>query len=193
MGACTYPHSHVADAFMAEAQACEQAIGLRDANEAAHVLAREECRLSEEWLWIEEASELVERVAVDFVLLLIFFSGFGEFVGFLACCSRRYAPQALEPVWITSRQIKVGRQAMTWNVRYGGKIWVHIFPDKPVTGRPTETRMGLGKGSFEYWVTVTKPRKIIYEISGVTENIARKAISTAAPKMAIKTKFIISG
>ncbi|MBA0650218.1 hypothetical protein Goklo_017666 [Gossypium klotzschianum] len=64
MGACTYPHSHVADAFMAEAQACEQAIGLRDANEAAHVLAREECRLSEEWLWIEEASELVERVAV---------------------------------------------------------------------------------------------------------------------------------
>ena len=108
-------------------------------------------------------------------------------------CFGRYALQVLEPAWITSRQIEAGRRAMTRNVRRGGKIWVRIFPDKPVTVRPTETRMGSGKGSPEYWVAVVKPGRILYEMSGVAENIARKAISIAASKMPIKTQFIISG
>ncbi|CAH8340740.1 unnamed protein product [Eruca vesicaria subsp. sativa] len=81
---------------------------------------------------------------------------------------------------------------MTRNVRRGGKIWVRIFPDKPVTVRPAETRMGSGKGSPEYWVAVVKPDKILYEMGGVPENIARKAIEIAASKMPIKTQFIIS-
>nr|QWL25079.1 ribosomal protein L16 [Crambe hispanica subsp. abyssinica] len=107
-------------------------------------------------------------------------------------CFGRYALQTLEPAWITSRQIEAGRRAMTRNVRRGGKIWVRIFPDKPVTVRPAETRMGSGKGSPEYWVAVVKPGKILYEMGGVPENIARKAISIAASKMPIKTQFIIS-
>src|SRR5690606_16609015 len=94
--------------------------------------------------------------------------------------------------WITSRQIEAGRRAMTRNVRRGGKIWVRIFPDKPVTVRPAETRMGSGKGSPEYWVAVVKPGNILYEMGGVPENISRKAISIAASKMPIKTQFIIS-
>uniref|UniRef100_UPI0030E17928 ribosomal protein L16 n=1 Tax=Hedysarum lehmannianum TaxID=1402432 RepID=UPI0030E17928 len=107
-------------------------------------------------------------------------------------CFGKYALQALEPTWITSRQIEAGRRAMSRNVRRGGKIWVRIFPDKPVTVRPTETRMGSGKGSPEYWVAVVKPGKILYEMSGVPENIARKAISIAASKMPIRTQFILS-
>nr|YP_010158211.1 50S ribosomal protein L16 [Cyrtophyllum fragrans]QRG30279.1 50S ribosomal protein L16 [Cyrtophyllum fragrans] len=108
-------------------------------------------------------------------------------------CFGKYALQALEPAWITSRQIEAGRRAMTRNVRRGGKIWVRIFPDKPVTVRPAETRMGSGKGSPEYWVAVVKPGRILYEMNGVTENIARRAISIAASKMPIGTQFIISG
>ncbi|YP_009380168.1 ribosomal protein L16 (chloroplast) [Chenopodium quinoa] len=108
-------------------------------------------------------------------------------------CFGRYALQALEPAWITSRQIEAGRRAMTRNARRGGKIWVRIFPDKPVTVRPAETRMGSGKGSPEYWVAVVKPGRILYEISGVAENIARRAIAIAASKMPIRTQFIISG
>nr|CUR05110.1 rpl16 [Acacia obtecta] len=107
-------------------------------------------------------------------------------------CFGRYALQALEPAWITSRQIEAGRRAMSRNARRGGKIWVRIFPDKPVTVRPTETRMGSGKGSPEYWVAVVKPGRIVYEMGGVTENIARKAIAIAASKMPIRTRFIIS-
>nr|QXO89872.1 ribosomal protein L16 [Erythrostemon hughesii] len=107
-------------------------------------------------------------------------------------CFGRYALQALEPTWITSRQIEAGRRAMSRNARRGGKIWVRIFPDKPVTVRPTETRMGSGKGSPEYWVAVVKPGGILYEMGGVTENIARKAIAIAASKMPIRTQFIIS-
>nr|YP_009770123.1 ribosomal protein L16 [Cassia brewsteri]QIT00825.1 ribosomal protein L16 [Cassia brewsteri] len=107
-------------------------------------------------------------------------------------CFGRYALQALEPTWITSRQIEAGRRAMSRNARRGGKIWVRIFPDKPVTVRPTETRMGSGKGSPEYWVAVVKPGRILYEMGGVTENIARKAIAIAASKMPIRTQFIIS-
>ncbi|KAJ0875596.1 50S ribosomal protein L16 [Helianthus annuus] len=105
----------------------------------------------------------------------------------------KYALQALEPAWITSRQIEAGRRAMTRNARRGGKIWVRIFPDKPVTVRPAETRMGSGKGSPEYWVAVVKPGRILYEMGGVTENIARRAISIAASKMPIRAQFIISG
>ncbi|KAK8488850.1 hypothetical protein V6N11_063130 [Hibiscus sabdariffa] len=116
------------------------------------------------------------------------------FVSFGNIPIHRYALQALEPAWITSRQIeKAGRRAMTRNVRRDGKIWVRIFPDKPVTVRPTETRMGSGKGSPEYWVAVVKPGRILYEMSGVAENIARKAILIVASKMPIKTQFIISG
>nr|QBX00487.1 ribosomal protein L16 [Pelargonium carnosum]QBX00524.1 ribosomal protein L16 [Pelargonium klinghardtense]QBX00525.1 ribosomal protein L16 [Pelargonium laxum]QBX00546.1 ribosomal protein L16 [Pelargonium paniculatum] len=104
----------------------------------------------------------------------------------------KYALQALEPAWLTSRQIEAGRRAMTRNVRRGGKIWVRIFPDKPVTVKPTQTRMGSGKGSPEYWVAVVKPGRILYEMGGVAENIARKAIEIAASKMPIRTQFIIS-
>nr|YP_009319850.1 ribosomal protein L16 [Chaetogastra longifolia]APA18924.1 ribosomal protein L16 [Chaetogastra longifolia] len=105
----------------------------------------------------------------------------------------KYALQALEPAWITSRQIEAGRRAMTRNVRRGGKIWVCLFPDKPITLRPTETRMGSGKGSPEYWVAVVKPGRILYEMGEIGENIARKAISIAASKMPIRTQFIMSG
>nr|ASA35034.1 ribosomal protein L16 [Isotoma hypocrateriformis] len=108
-------------------------------------------------------------------------------------CFGKYALQALEPAWITSRQIEAGRRAMTRNARRGGKIWVRIFPDKAVTVRAAETRMGSGKGSPEYWVVVVKPGRILYEIGGVTENIARRAISIAGAKMPIRTQFILSG
>nr|YP_009739536.1 ribosomal protein L16 [Aster hypoleucus]QIC20393.1 ribosomal protein L16 [Aster hypoleucus] len=108
-------------------------------------------------------------------------------------CFGKYALQALEPAWITSRQIEAGRRAMTRNARRGGKIWVRIFPDKPVTVRPAETRMGSGKGSPEYWVAVVKPGRILYEMGGVTETIARRAISIAASKMPIRAQFIILG
>nr|QWZ47387.1 ribosomal protein L16 [Drosera peltata] len=107
-------------------------------------------------------------------------------------CFGKYALQALEPAWITSRQIEAGRRAMIRNVRRGAKIWIRIFPDKSVTVRSAETRMGSGKGSPEYWVAVVKPGRILYEISGVAEKIARKAMSIAASKMPIQTQFIIS-
>nr|YP_009558483.1 ribosomal protein L16 [Doona zeylanica]AZZ06583.1 ribosomal protein L16 [Doona zeylanica] len=107
-------------------------------------------------------------------------------------CFGRYALQALEPAWITSRQIEAGRRAMTRNVRRGGKLWVRVFPDKPVTVRTAETRMGSGKGSPQYWVAVVKPGRILYEMDGVAKNLAQRAISIAASKMPIKTQFIIS-
>lgn len=103
-----------------------------------------------------------------------------------------YALQALEPAWITSRQIEASRRAMTRYIRRGGKIWIRIFPDKPVTMRPAETRMGSGKGSPEFWVAVVKPGRILFEIAGVTEEIAREAMRLAAYKLPIKTKFISS-
>ncbi|TYG76721.1 hypothetical protein ES288_D03G136500v1, partial [Gossypium darwinii] len=95
-------------------------------------------------------------------------------------CFGRYALQELEPAWITSRQIEVGHSTMTRNVQRGGKIWVRIFLDKLVTVRPTKTCMGLGKRSPEYWIDVVKQGRILYEMSRVAENIARKAISIAA-------------
>lgn len=108
-------------------------------------------------------------------------------------CFGRYALQALESAWITSRQIEAGRRAMARYARRGGKIWVRIFPDKPVTVRPAETRMGSGKGSPEYWVSVVKPGRILYEIGGISETVARTAILIAASKMPIRTQFVIAG
>ena len=101
-----------------------------------------------------------------------------------------YALQAIEPCWITSRQIEAARRAMTRYIKRGGKIWIRVFPDKPVTMRPAETRMGSGKGNPEYWVAVVKPGRIMFELSGVAEPIAREAMRLAAQKLPIKTKFI---
>jgi large subunit ribosomal protein L16 len=101
-----------------------------------------------------------------------------------------FALQATEPCWITSRQIEAARRAMTRYIRRGGKIWIRIFPDKPVTMRPAETRMGSGKGSPEFWVAVVKPGRIMFEIAGVSEEIAREAMRLAAQKLPIKTKFV---
>ncbi len=98
--------------------------------------------------------------------------------------------QALEPSWITSRQIEASRRAMTRYIRRGGKIWIRIFPDKPVTMRPAETRMGSGKGSPEFWVAVVKPGRIMFEIAGVPEATAREAMRLASFKLPIKTKFL---
>jgi large subunit ribosomal protein L16 len=102
-----------------------------------------------------------------------------------------YGLQAQEPAWITSRQIEAGRRAMTRYIKRGGKIWIRIFPDKPVTMRPAETRMGSGKGAPEFWVAVVKPGRVMYEVTGVTEEIAREAMRLAAFKLPIKTKFIV--
>ncbi|WP_414542468.1 MULTISPECIES: 50S ribosomal protein L16 [Nostocaceae] len=102
-----------------------------------------------------------------------------------------FALQAQEPAWITSRQIEASRRAMTRYIRRGGKIWIRIFPDKPVTMRPAETRMGSGKGSPEFWVAVVKPGRIMFEIAGVSEEIAREAMRLASNKLPIKTKFIV--
>jgi large subunit ribosomal protein L16 len=101
-----------------------------------------------------------------------------------------FALQAIEPCWITSRQIEAARRAITRYVRRGGKIWIRIFPDKPVTMRPAETRMGSGKGSPEFWVAVVKPGRIMFEIAGIPEATAREAMRLAAQKLPIKTKFI---
>lgn len=101
-----------------------------------------------------------------------------------------FALQAQEPSWITSRQIEASRRAMTRYVRRGGKIWIRVFPDKPVTMRPAETRMGSGKGNPEFWVAVVKPGRIMFEIAGVAEETAREAMRLASHKLPIKTKFI---
>ncbi|MEB3360412.1 MAG: 50S ribosomal protein L16 [Synechococcales bacterium] len=101
-----------------------------------------------------------------------------------------FALQALEPAWITSRQIEASRRAMTRYIRRGGKIWIRVFPDKPVTMRPAETRMGSGKGNPEFWVAVVKPGRILFEIAGVPEATAREAMRLASFKLPIKTKFI---
>lgn len=102
-----------------------------------------------------------------------------------------FALQALEPSWITSRQIEASRRAMTRYIRRGGKIWIRIFPDKPVTMRPAETRMGSGKGNPEFWVAVVKPGRVLFEIAGVPEETAREAMRLASFKLPIKTKFIM--
>jgi len=98
--------------------------------------------------------------------------------------------QAVEPSWITSQQIESARIAMTRSIKRGGKVWIRIFPDKPVTEKPAETRMGKGKGSPEYWVAVVKPGRMMFELAGVTEVVAKEAMRLAANKLPIKTKFV---
>lgn len=98
--------------------------------------------------------------------------------------------QALDAAWITSRQIEAARVAMTRHVKRGGKVWIRIFPDKPVTKKPAEVRMGKGKGNPEFWVSVVKPGRIMYEIEGVDEETARAALRRAAAKLPIRTKFV---
>jgi large subunit ribosomal protein L16 len=101
-----------------------------------------------------------------------------------------YGLQALEPAWITNRQIEAARIAMTRHIRRGGKVWINIFPDKPVTQKPAETRMGSGKGNPEYWVAVVKPGRVMFELSGVPEPTAREAIRLAMHKLPIKCRFV---
>lgn len=101
-----------------------------------------------------------------------------------------YALQALEPVWLTSRQIEATRRTITRYVKRGGKLWIRVFPDKPVTARPAETRMGAGKGAPEYWVAVVKPGHILFEMNGVPAQAAKEAMKLASYKLPIKTKFI---
>ncbi|MCL2105978.1 MAG: 50S ribosomal protein L16 [Oscillospiraceae bacterium] len=99
--------------------------------------------------------------------------------------------QALEPAWITANQIEAARIAMTRHIKRGGKVWIKIFPDKPVTSKPAETRMGSGKGSPDYWVAVVKPGRVLFEIAGVDVELAREAMRLAANKLPIKCKFIL--
>jgi large subunit ribosomal protein L16 len=101
-----------------------------------------------------------------------------------------YGIQALDPAWITNRQIEAARIAMTRHIRRGGKIWIRIFPDKPFTKKPAETRMGSGKGSPEGWVAVVKPGRVLFEMSGVAEDVAKEAMRLAAHKLPIRTKFL---
>ena len=101
-----------------------------------------------------------------------------------------YGLVALEPAWITSRQIEAARIAMTRYVKRGGQVWIKIFPDKPITEKPAETRMGSGKGSPEYWVAVVKPGRVMFEMDGITEEQAREAMRLASHKLPIKCKFV---
>jgi large subunit ribosomal protein L16 len=101
-----------------------------------------------------------------------------------------YGLQALEPCWITSRQIEAARRAIVRHVRRRGKLWIRIFPDKPVTAKPAETRMGKGKGSVDHWVAVVKPGRVLFEIAGVPEDAAREAMRLASYKLPIKTQFV---
>jgi len=101
-----------------------------------------------------------------------------------------YGLQALEAAWITSQQIEAARVAMTRYIRRGGKVWIKIFPDKPVTKKPAETRMGSGKGSPEMWVAVVKPGRIMFELAGVAEEVAKEALTLASHKLPIKTKIV---
>ena len=101
-----------------------------------------------------------------------------------------YGLQALEPAWITARQIEAARVAMTRHIKRGGKVWITIFPDKPVTEKPAETRMGSGKGNPEYWVAVVRPGRVMFELSGVDEDLAKEALRLAGHKLPVKVKFV---
>jgi large subunit ribosomal protein L16 len=101
-----------------------------------------------------------------------------------------YGLQAMEPGWITNRQIEAARVALTRHIKRGGKVWIRIFPDKPITKKPAETRMGKGKGSPEGWVAVVKPGRVMFELEGIPKDLAQKAMSLAAAKMPIRTKFV---
>jgi large subunit ribosomal protein L16 len=102
-----------------------------------------------------------------------------------------YGLQALEPGWISNRQIEAARVALTRHIKRGGKVWIRIFPDKPITKKPAETRMGKGKGSPEGWVAVVKPGRVMFEIEGIPKHLAARAMGLAAAKMPIKTKFVV--
>ena len=102
-----------------------------------------------------------------------------------------YGIQALEPGWLTARQIEAARIAMTRHIKRGGKVWINLFPDKPVTQKPAETRMGSGKGNPEHWVAVVKPGRVMFELSGVPEPVAREAMRLAMHKLPIKTRFVV--
>ena len=101
-----------------------------------------------------------------------------------------YGLKALEPAWITNRQIEAARVAITRFIKRGGKMWIRIFPDKPVTVKPAETRMGKGKGSPEFWVAVVKPGRVLFELEGISAELAKKAMKLGASKLPIKTKFV---
>src|SRR5215510_13472332 len=102
-----------------------------------------------------------------------------------------YGLKALEQHWLTDRQIEAARQALTRHMKREGNVWIRIFPDKPITAKPAEVRMGKGKGSLEYWAAVVKPGRIMFECDGVSEQIAREAFELAAQKLPIKTKFVV--
>lgn len=102
-----------------------------------------------------------------------------------------YGLKAMEPAWVTNRQIEAARRAITRYIKRGGKVWIRIFPDKPLTAKPAETRMGKGKGAVEGWVAVVKPGRILYEIKGVTEAEAREAMRLAGYKLSVATKFVM--
>jgi len=102
-----------------------------------------------------------------------------------------YGLKALEPIWLTNRQIEAARQAMTRAMKREGNVWIRIFPDKPITRKPLEVRMGKGKGNPEFWAAVVEPGRILFEADGVTEAVAKEALSLAAQKLPIKTKFVI--
>ncbi|MFW6034979.1 MAG: 50S ribosomal protein L16 [Halothermotrichaceae bacterium] len=102
-----------------------------------------------------------------------------------------YGLQALEPAWITNRQLEAARVAISRSIKRGGKVWIKIFPDKPITAKPAETRMGSGKGAPEKWVAVVKPGRIMFELAGVNEEVAREAMRLAAHKLPIKTGFVV--
>ncbi len=114
----------------------------------------------------------------------------GRTKGGAAIAYGEYGLEALEASWVTSRQIESARIAMTRYMKRGGRVWIKIFPDKPVTKKPAETRMGSGKGSPEYWVAVVKPGRIMFEVAGVAEEIAKEALRLAAHKLPVKTKFV---
>src|SRR5215213_1774582 len=102
-----------------------------------------------------------------------------------------YGLQAMEPGWVTARQIEAARVALTRHIKRGGKVWIRIFPDKPITKKPAETRMGKGKGSPELWVAVVKPGRVMFELEGVARDVAEKAMGLAAAKLSVKSKFVV--
>ena len=114
----------------------------------------------------------------------------GQATGGTRLAFGEYGIQAVEPGWITNRQIEAARIAMTRKIRRGGKVWINVFPDKPVTKKPAETRMGSGKGSPEGWVAVVKPGRVMFELAGVSETLARDAMRLAGHKLPVKTKFV---
>ncbi|MBI3873065.1 MAG: 50S ribosomal protein L16 [candidate division Zixibacteria bacterium] len=102
----------------------------------------------------------------------------------------QYGLKAMEPAWVTNKQIEAARVALTRHIKRGGKVWIRIFPDKPVTVKPAETRMGKGKGNPEYWVAVVKPGRVLFELDGITEELAQRALRLAADKLPLRTKFV---